>query len=318
MSTSTWSNNELAVTYDEKFAVLEAARSEYDRAVKALLDDIAEEVKQREQAGGADNEVLSSSCSQAGGFGKWSLDYIVPGFGEAKTRVMVRFSSPWAGLPGFLHIVVASISDDERIIGNLRRLAQSSIRLEQRRGAYVGVKTWESNWIWAESVSLSDPSVVASATDTLGLLMGLARDAARHIEFRMEWLLNKCRQQLENNCKLIPFVNRKISRVRKDWQKQVYLQLNLSENLPGFWVGYEWDRESLMFGNNPTSLDNEFQNALREKLSLVSFEKYGGLPGGTLMDSEGLRNTHDENVLGVMILAFETYIQAMTVSTKPV
>jgi hypothetical protein len=315
MNTTTW--NELAQVYDEKCEVLEKAREAYRLAIDSILKSIANDLN---QSHGLDEEIktaarvhsyLESDDHPSAPLRK-SLEYIILGpHGEPDVSARVRFSSPWEQRPGTLHLGL--LCRDPKLTEKMADLIHADEWAAQR----TQMECTETDWIYSDSIKLSEPDLIPSASKLLQDLLRLAyrvqNNMRRNIAaYRMEWLLAKCRRQLEFDPKLRrDFPDHKISGV-SDWGTPAYryVQLDISSPSPHrFWVGHDANSGNLVFGDNrdTVKLQSELQAALQETVNARNCDEYFGCPGGTIMDASQLAKSSDQEVLAVMLGAFETY-----------
>lgn len=321
MNTTPWSSNDLAKAYDEKYTILEEARLEYDREVRAILKEVAAAV----QAGTLAPEIEQTARAprlvedKPGSSGRGMLQYGVPVTGvESRLLVSAWFSSAWDDVPGYLYVAMQAPSLDNWRAGRLRAFGQTQ-GWANGRDVIQGGPMGDPEVIYAEAVKLADPDLVSVAADTLRRFLLLAHGAAlqlkvqRDLELRMEELLARTRRWLLGLPVLAKFPEH--STDIDDWEGQRYLQLWLANGQPGFWLGHHLERGTLMFGHNP-KLGRDFEvrmrDELREKPGCESFERYHNEPSGTVLGREALCKACDDAILQTMHEAFETFIKVLS------
>ena len=333
MNTVTW--NAVAQAYDEKFEVLEKARAEYVQVIKSLLGSIAgkiiaEPVIETNADFFVLNQTPLQTCEEIHPAAA-ILKYSVPTPG-GNFHVLVRFSSPCYGPQGLLQFIIVSDINSKWTL-ELRDFADADKLV---RGQNT-IERSSTDWIYAEAITLKDvkeEDLVTTAGETLRSMLRLAvRLLAKFrkecIEYRMMCLLVECKDRLDARLDKDEKINRCLPSkfTFEDWNRQRCLQMNPHSGRPSFWVAYELDRCSLMFGNNqdeaaPENFQVMLQAALQEKIRAGSWEEYGAVnewrpQGGTIMDREKLCNplTSDEEILEVIITAFKTFAEVVVEST---
>jgi hypothetical protein len=334
MNTTEW--NELAEAYDEKFDVLERARIAYCDAINATLATIDGRVGERCRCGAGDKQVAASSSyptpepadHPAASLRKvLAYEILGPG-GSPHARIMVRFSSPWEAQAGFLQIALVS-TIDRRWREDLRQWAEEDWAKHESIGVEaLAIADQADEWIHAITIRVSDPDVVSRSSETVWRLIHLARGIlarleTERIEYRMQCVFETCRRQLKTEHKLATLFHFPLAREWGDvFGNQWYLQITKQ---PGFWVAYEWERRSLMFGHNPDKQDPEgFQRKLQIELQEIgggSWESYpaDGVyrpPGGTLIEPESLIGLKIEEIAGVAMNAFKAFLRIVAHDSK--
>jgi len=321
MDTTPWSSNDLAKTYDEKYTILEEARLEYDREVRALLKEVAAALQAGKLAQGIEQVARAPRFveDKPGSSGRCVLEYGVPAAGvESGLLVSTWFSSAWDDVPGHLYVAMRAPSLDTWRVGQMRSFGQAQ-GWANGRNVIQGRPMGDPEGIYAEAVKLADPDLVSMAADTLQRFLLLAHGVAlqlkahRDLELRMEELLARTRHWLHGIPVLANFPEH--STEIDDWEGQRYLQLWVANGKPGFWLGHHLERETLMFGHNP-KLGRDFEvrmrDELRERPGCESFERYCNEPSGTVLGREALREASDDAILRTMREAYETFIRVLS------
>ncbi len=318
-------NNDLAKAYDEKYSILEEARQEYDREVRALLKSVAAAARTGDLRPECEQIARAPQFieDQPGSSGRCVLEHTVVLAG-AETGLVVStwFSSAWQNVPGFVYIAVLAQNLDAWRAGQLRAFAQTHDCARNREGVLHDGPMADPEGIYAEAVKLTETAVVEISAEVIQRFLVLAVDAAEHLkaarnfEMRIKELLLQTQQWLPTLPAVLSCSG--YSTVIGDWEGQHYLQIWLAKGQPGFWLGYHAERGTLMFGHNPgpiPELEARMRAALREKLGCESFERYCNEPSGTILDRDALRTTKDSDILRTMREAFDVFISVMSQGT---
>jgi len=304
MTDPTPKDNEVALSYERNFELLEAARREYGEAVVSLLVDVNERLRARlaDLAFNPAPEVttsitgegfLSSLCLEL-----WSVGR------PTGLKVFVRPAKPWGGSPACTQ-VVAVFARNERLtsqtVDGLRRdiFGEDPVNLESS-------PRLEPDWLFSVELNTGSPDEnVREIASLVGKLRPLASRIGEDSTFILG--MNKSLEGIADRLRAIPHFNGASKITSKtDWWCGMHCIEFFCPNRPRFWIGYHVANGTLMYGHHPAS-DSSFANQFFSTVGATLPNRYDRYSSGTILDQVVLRATPTQGLEDLGVRIFELY-----------
>lgn len=317
MDSYSWQENEIALAYDTKFQILEAARIEYEQSIIALLREVKKSVEAKYPLNDLPDEIdLEIQLKQEDGFARQVLALRLK-VNESPARVWIvcRLSSPWGGQPGFLQLGVVVVLDDKLVPYSIEALLKRSHEegLWDQNGSDSIPTREEDTWVYGEKLPLTLPELAKVAAKRIKRFMAPASELALLVD--QDYLFTK--QMIE----ALEHARKKLGDLEPEWKFQPSSRLGWWEGMhflqvdargrPSYWVGFHVKRQCLMYGHSQWKDHPDFPGQFAERVGVRHTEKYGGNPAGVLFERGQIKGMTNDDLTGGIVSTFRIFVKTV-------
>jgi hypothetical protein len=302
MIDSSWKDNEVAISYERNFALLEAARREYGETISSFFDALQKDLQSKELNDG-DWPLRIEFVREGEGFESLVRGTLRHGDIPTGLSVVVRAGAPFGGPPATLQLGAAYSPNGETVGTSLETMRRFVSEVES-----AGSMALEPDWLIAQECPIPERALLIES------IIGFSRRLVPYASVLRDEIscLVKVIQVFEQVFPRLPMLNgfgipTRITFPRQMWQGMRYVECDFA-NQPRFWVGYHVGNGSLMFGHHEKPGHPGFAHGFFSKMGAAEPRKHHIYPAGTILDRVALSRVTSAELVSICFEAFESYL----------